>query len=170
MSVIFLCHNFHQGCINLYSTGYFYFQKSNFLPSFMLRIVSYVHFKDEFDNLSSTENQGVLPRPPPGPKGPGKLQRKTFLFLIWSFFYYDISVVLFSFHVNGKVPGQVQDYSEASADFKKAFSLQVGTWGWVPYNICTLGTSFALAISVPGFWSMTYSWFIRLPTPCLPSL
>lgn len=60
-----------------YSTNYFYLQKSKFLQSFMLKLMSFLHFKDESDNLSPTEYQDVLPMLPPGPKKSGKLFKET---------------------------------------------------------------------------------------------
>ena len=70
--------------------NYFYLQKSNFLQ-FYAKNNSSVHCKDEFGNPSSTEYQGILSMPPPGPNEPGKL-----LFFWFDHRFTMISLLFFS--------------------------------------------------------------------------
>lgn len=93
---------------------------------------------------------------------PGKIAQKALSFLVWSF-YYDISVVLFSFHFNwdslDSWAGPGLRWGKWDANFKEALSLrvehmQVGTWRTCAHEFCTLATPFAS----PYFLLCSWDW------------
>lgn len=146
--------------------------------------MSSVHFKDEFDNLSPAECQGILSMPPPGPEKPWKLLKKILPFLVWWswYLYCSFSHLIFLRYSFDSWVGLETRVKQLSINFKEALSwVSIGLTPeeWVPLKFCTQGTSLVLP------WSQLYPWGLEnnvfliykvchflssSPTPCLPLL